>query len=455
VDLTTVGTISGNWSIDAFASSPPSLTVGGHIVKVGDISNVGTRYKGNTNIRSIGNITGDVPANAFEGCEKLEEVGNITGNLGNYAFTGCTKLATVGNIEGNVGTNQYNFEYADTKIEYANTPRYSVLKLNTSPFNGCINLNSVGDVCEKNTRCNMAIGVFKGCNNLKEVGKIFCNVPDSAFSDCTSLEKVDLHSVLGEIRVGQNAFKGCIALTDIGDTATEKMTVTIGSFSGCKLLAVQLKKVLFKTNGYRAFAGCESLISVGEINASDIATTVGNAVFSGCTSLRSVGYTWKDFDFDKVFHRCVNIRTVNGITYGLGDIDGNVTANKYKLNKNIRYVGNISGNVVDSAFYDCSNLVAVGNISGNVGDSAFRSCKNLLKVGHIGGDAGAWSFSYCEALLDVGEITGTEGNNIYTYSALGEPLQSVKRLADGTNSNSNPDTSVFWIAVQVFTLFNS
>lgn len=161
--------------------------------------------------------------------------------------------------------------------------------LGSGTFAACYKLKSInipGSItswCEGRDSFDTEDGHFTQCKSLKEVtippqlSKIYSDM----FSDCTSLEKVNMHS----------------GITEIDHTAFENTAIR----------SIDLPEGLTRI-GYDAFLGCENLVS---INIPDKVTEIGNDAFSNCEKLVSLvlpkGLNHLE---QRVFVDCTNLENV-------------------------------------------------------------------------------------------------------------------------------------------------
>ena len=135
---------------------------------------------------------------------------------------------------------------------------------NTRPFQGCTNIETV---------------TFNS-NNV-ENAKV--TISDNMFVDCTKLTSIDLSNVsLNDEKIGENAFKGCTALSKVKFAANTK-TISQNAFSGCTALtAVDLADKQTQTIGQNAFLNCTSLATLSlpttGLNSIGASAFNGNAI---------------------------------------------------------------------------------------------------------------------------------------------------------------------------------
>ena len=187
---------------------------------------------------------------------------------------------------------------------------------------------------------------FQGCTNIETVTFNSYNVQDAKvtisdnmFVDCTKLTSIDLSNVsLDDEKIGENAFKGCTALSEVKFAANTK-TISQNAFSGCTALtAVDLADKQTQMIGQNAFLNCTSLAtlflpttgltSIGasafnenaikHITIPSSVTTIGNAAFANCSALERITMSK---DWSNKFTNTVNAPT--GYAVGLRWYKGN------------------------------------------------------------------------------------------------------------------------------------
>lgn len=214
--------------------------------------------------------------------------------------------------------------------------------------------------CKMLTSVTLPIGAtklnktFLGCSSLQEV----LNTDDltlveiAAFSECTSLESVDLPNVQ---TIGGYVFENCSALTSIGNGAPT--TIQQNAFQNCSSLpSIDLSNCTYI--GSTAFYGCSSLT----FNNLDVSGKyVGNQAFMGCSKITGTLTIGSDTTFDFSDSRYGEVFKGTGISQVI-------------LPSNLNTIGSYM-------FQNCSQLsnIDLSNIS-IIGYSAFASCTSLTHV---------------------------------------------------------------------------
>lgn len=161
---------------------------------------------------------------------------------------------------------------------------------NTRPFQGCTNIETV---------------TFNSSN----VQDAKVTISDNMFVNCTKLTSINLSNVsLNDGKIGENAFNGCTALSEVKFAANTK-TISQNAFSGCTALtAVDLADKQTQTIGQNAFLNCTSLAtlslpttgltSIGasafnknaikRITIPSSVTEIGDAAFANCSVLEQI-----------------------------------------------------------------------------------------------------------------------------------------------------------------------
>ena len=252
-------------------------------------------FQGASNLQIVkANDATEIGKNVFKKCSNLQNVElNKVYELSKELFKNCKELRTV--EAQNAWWVQKGTFYGCENLEQVYTPELE--SIDDEAFYDCQNLRQINF-----PKVKYGIGkyAFKGCSSLEEVYmpqvtgvheeafagctnlKKFtfnkrCDFWDYAFSNCTSLTKLNLTSV-GEIdqmipSILDGAFSGCTGLTEV---SIYQYGIRDRAFSGC----TNLKKVIFKNNNayidQYAFFNCPSL---KDVYFKDFHETIGNYAF--------------------------------------------------------------------------------------------------------------------------------------------------------------------------------
>ena len=292
----------------------------------------------------------------FEGCTSLTDV-QVDNSSNEYALN-CRRV-----------TNLSCMFSGCTSLETINMRRIENLLKNASDMHdfcsGCTSLKSIklyGDSGESQNGMNNGVNMY------------------SAFKDCTSLESVDMGSVVWYADDVDSMFKGCSSLTDasVGGLRLNSGADMSSMFEGCTRLSTldlsKLSSILRFGDMYNMFKGCMVLESVTFGSGfSARGTTTMRGMFSGCNELKSLDLSMVSAesvtDMRDMFRDC---KSLSSVKFGSGLSTGNVT--------------NMSG-----MFYGCQNLTDF-DVSGfdtkSVADMSymFYGCQNLADLDVSGFD---------------------------------------------------------------------
>ncbi len=305
----------------------------------------------------------EIRRNAFYGCEKLKDI-TLPDSLywlGRQAFYGCPALkevvlpAKLTILEGGAfaGCNNLSSITVAPGNENFQSPSGSNVVLNrdgTVLLTGCSNSKIPSTVKEIDNYAfrgfsalesmDIPQGVeiikyktFADCENLKKVNfepnAVLSSVVESAFSNCTSLESIDLPASVRSI--GSYAFEGCRGLKSITLPDSVKQFGKERMFKGCYLLqSVELPKGVTEI-GRETFQDCWSLASASlpegvktikedafskcgklkTINSPSTLSTIEERAFYLCTSLDSIDLSMLNKIKSKAFAYCSNLRAVS------------------------------------------------------------------------------------------------------------------------------------------------
>jgi hypothetical protein len=181
--------------------------------------------------------------------------------IGPFAFANCTSLASVNFVEGgaqrlSIGDYAFYGCTSLTSISIPNRVRGDAVSATAWSINGSGGMHYYG--CQ-----GIGTYAFARCTNLESVvfeetgiatfsEKLIIEI--GAFTDCTSLQRVQFNSALGDVRISivdpkmssnygsaaihARAFAGCTALTEVTFPENydfSKMNVVYDAFADCKI----------------------------------------------------------------------------------------------------------------------------------------------------------------------------------------------------------------------------
>ncbi len=248
--------------------------------KVADEAFLGAVTLELADLRFQGSKIKEIGSFAFANCVSLEVVACYVGNvkIGPYAFQNCRSL--------------HNAKFSGPDDRYTQGVHFNVENIEEGAFKGCRSLESVaGKIgvigesafqdCSALERCRVddltQIGeyAFRGCGSLRLV-TLPADVGQYAFRKCTSLSSVRIPSAAKIIRTG--TFKDCYALAML-EGADSVETIEDEAFSNCALLGSVNTGA--ENIGKWAFANCIKLVEVIARNVK----TIHQQTFEGCSSL--------------------------------------------------------------------------------------------------------------------------------------------------------------------------
>ena len=350
---------------------------------------------------------------AFYGCSAITSVtipGSVT-TIETYAFDGCSGLTsvTIGNGVTSIGTGVFGGCSGLTSISIPG----SVTSIGDGAFSGCtrikeVHINDLAAWCgisfgpasnpcihsaanlylngELATNLNIPMGVtsignnaFKGCSAITSVTipSSLTSIGETVFSDCSGLTSI---SIPGSVTsIGNGVFDNCTSLKDLRiEDGNEVLTLGKNSKSGKGLFYDSPLNTLYlgrnlsyqadKSSDYSPFYGKSTLASV---TIGNCVTSIEADAFKGCSGLTAVYISdlaaWCGIDF--------------------GNFDANPLSCAHNLYLNEELVTNLNipdgvTSIKESLFEDCTSLVSVeipGSVT-NIGNRAFSDCSGLANV---------------------------------------------------------------------------
>ncbi|GEM_PF-6771588 len=318
----------------------------------------------------------EIGTRAFSGCTSLSSIvlPKSIVTMGDNVFDGCTGLA---DSDGFIILGDVLYAYIGTETDIA-VPS-NVKKIYDNAFSGTRrNKNGeVSSVVLPEGLIKIGSNAFNGCVSLTKIvlPSSLSEIGEQAFANCTSLTELAIPSSLTELN--PNVFKGCTNLKTI--SIPESVTkIRLGAFKECKSLTeISIPDGVTEIGDF-AFKSCTNL---KEINIPDgLLLKHCDSIFENCSSLKSItlpancekiGHSW--------FAGCSSLTSIV-IPDGVNCIG----YNSFSVCSSLKSV-NLPKSVVQivaNAFKSCGSLTALtlpdglSNISANV----FSSCSSLKEI---------------------------------------------------------------------------
>jgi len=247
-----------------------------------------------TGVTLPGTVT-TIESSAFSGCRLLPAIILPTGlrTLGNYAFRGCSSLTTINipTVTDTIGVLPFLdcTQLAEiTTLQGGTTYAADRGVLYTKDFTTLIQCppGKTGDYVTATWVETIPSRGFSGCSkltSLKLTGSL-TSIGADAFEYCTSITRAEIPASLQTIPFG--AFKGCTSLRSVEmPSGWGVETIGAGAFADCvSLIHISFSSVL-RSIEYGAFRNCRSLTL---FNLGSSIASLGDGVWAGCTSLRTI-----------------------------------------------------------------------------------------------------------------------------------------------------------------------
>ena len=327
----------------------------------------------------IPNSVTSIGGGAFLNCSGLTEVTlpeSLTA-INSTVFSGCTSLTEIVIPDSVTSIGSCAFQNCSGLTEITLPESLTTIgstSTSSSTFNNCSNLTTIYWNSINITSYTSYSYVFNNAPISNVIfGNSVTNIPNNAFSSCTSLTEINLPESL--ITIGNNAFANCTSLQKI---IIPNLVTTIGNnaFNGCSgLTEVTLSESLTTIN-QDTFRGCTSLT---EIVIPDSVTTIGNNVFYGCTELTEVTLPESLTTINGyAFNNCTSLQKIiipDSVTsIGQGVFNGCSGLTELTLSDSIT-------NIPMYLTQGCTSLtqIIIPNSVTNISNSAFPS-QSLIKV---------------------------------------------------------------------------
>lgn len=324
--------------------------------------------------------------------------------IGHDAFYRCRSLTTVTfESQSKLETIEYQAFFDCEVLTSIAIPR-TVKSIGSNTFGGCLLLSSVTfeensllNGIEDNTFKNTKITSISLVRSLSQNGRF--SIGEEAFMGCSALTQV--YFKVREAYICKNAFADCsnlvtVTFADALNAFTGyEYSIGISAFSECTKLETITFDSLTGKIGDNAFKNCKVLQSINlstriDTNVGETfsnLSSIGANAFEGCESLTDVVFTAQLKTIgDNAFLNCTGITSLTfnerkDYMYSVGDIPGG--------NVNICYINYIGTN----AFKGCTSLTDL-DISNCVKETtenivysaidikagAFQDCTNLTNI---------------------------------------------------------------------------
>ena len=310
-------------------------------------------------------------------------------------------------------------------VKYKGT-EYPVAAIADSAFHNATSLTSITLPA---AIVSIQASAFLNCTSLKQVtcvdGSKLQTIADDAFSGCISLTDLNLGYQLQHI--GQRAFISCTSLHTI-NLGNALKRINERAFAHCTALTSFTVPVSTEYLGKNVFEGCTALTSV-TIPATSSLKTIGEHAFSGCTALKEIALpeTLKEIHehaFDgctglshiriplgvttlhpMAFHGCSSLTSIE---WRSADLKSNTDRAVFEAIAPQITRFTFAPSVVTVPSHLCQGMTSLSSVSlpdniTKIGDYAFERCSAMqsilfpIKLKTIGSGA----FSACTSLTSV------------------------------------------------------
>ena len=297
------------------------------------VTKVARDFNNNSNLERVvlGSNVKSISSDAFSDCTSLKSITIPDGvtEIDGYAFSGCTNLTSIIIPESVTEIGDRAFENCTnllglqipSNIEKIGDDAFDDTAWYNNQPDGFLYIGKVlydykgdktkaTDVEIKEGTKAISNDVFSDCVNLKNVviPDSVNSIGSSVFENCTSLKSITIPDTV--TKIGYSAFKNCTSLKKIA-LPDGVSSLGMSLFSGC----TSLENITIPNNitdlGYMTFSDCTSLKN---ITIPESVTTISRFTFSGCISLESIVIP-KNVSFisvgNDVFYGCTSLKSLS------------------------------------------------------------------------------------------------------------------------------------------------
>ncbi|MBQ4558386.1 MAG: leucine-rich repeat protein [Clostridia bacterium] len=334
--------------------------------------------------------------------------------VGSYAYTGNTSITSI-TIPAHITriakfafqdcTNLKNVKIAESNsnLQIIENGAFSnCSSLETINLYSCTKLRQIGTV---DNGLDYTSGAFSNCSKLYQIGTTqypnslpnsVTTLGDYTFYKCVSLGQVNLSTKLTAI--GKSAFYQCSGLTSIS-IPSSVLTIGNRAFYQCTGLQTATISEGVETVEASAFYGCKNLETLVIPNS---ITTIGSSAFGGLASLKTVTINQNVLNY--------NSDSSSNLSKGFAGVFGSTSGAK-----TVTIAGGAT-TIKAHAFYNCANIITVNlpNTVESIDSHAFNGCTGLTTINLPNSlkTISNFAFSGCTSLTSISlpaSVTSIDG----------------------------------------------